>query len=1115
MVTDSEANKRSHECEEVRDLLARGYTLMQTRAQAHMPRERVVRRIRQHGLSTQDDNHKIAQYLFETEDHFMARCVALCVGLMTRDAFVEKTNMPLSRVTSVVSCLVPEYKAMQRKAARGATAPNRPGAQSDISHKLFERHSTVDLLALCVANRTSLAAIAAGLGGTVEDVRERALGACSFSQNEFNDAMSRAQSKVNEPNDAIVGRMHDGKLTKQEYLLDYADSPDGYDARVKKYCKDNGVSRAEMTRALTRATGLYEPRAKNDVSREARPSLCDGPRTLKPLSSNRLIDWSVATQSDFDYLVHERRFKKKDLVAVSLDSKNERFLGSCDRVKWQSVGVMGHDQQRVVEREARGVAQQISHLIASNVLSFNDASLLFHIPRTIIRDALRAELGSLRGMGSTQDARPSDSPFDELIVDAVVDSIKNCCQSGLSFTNVAASRFGMSRADLISWLYSKHVDITGIKMPCRDERAAVERLASSEAFKRDVDLWLDNQLNAYTDDITYFMYAYGVPRKLLEMADRRLSSQSPEIKRKMYAKSSATRTMSWFGTYGNQGLYHDDLAWDNMHLFVARNGAMTEYIADALDMPASVIRAEIADRLGRDPMMSLASREEYYPVWHEFFENKKHDIRGDFKAYREGLLTCDGIFDKYGSIMLQHPRAFLNKYYDFASLSWDALGDSSAHIVSFNRFNKLTKDTLFENAFDHSFYIEPRKEGAQESSQKRIDVMRAHNLQAIRDALGVYKNETGKPDVYPGSYTSTVFSWLNAPLHRNIALLEDEGLLDVDWEKANLTDVELKVLSVLDDAGVRVIPHDRRTLRNSETGSAIEIDLYLPDLGIGIEASPSYWHNSNEYRLTKNANARPRNAHYNKYRAAVNAGIRLIQLFEWDLVEPQWSRVTKSRLESLVGGAGRRIFARDTYVTQIPTREAREFCDATHSDGYQRSRYKLGLFTKSDNELVGVMTAGQSLVPSYKKRGWLDIKRMSFKQGVLVVGGVSKLTKHMSAIARADGFDALMTYSDNAWGHGMGYEKAGFELVKDTGPRLIFTARNNACDTYSWSIDSPWGARSGVVSDDRARRGLPSYEDESFNIREYIENELTHRDGGGHGYDAVYTPGSRLWVKSV
>lgn len=1096
------------------DLLARGYGFRQAIQNARMSKDRATQCIRDCALSEQNDDRSVAQYLLGVEDHFMARCVALCAGLMTRDAFVEKTNMPLSRVTGVVSCLVPEYEGMQRKAARGATTPDRPGAQSRVSRELLARHAIVDLLALCIANQMSLTAVAAGLGGTVEDLREQVLDKCNFSQSEFIDAMSRARSKVNESNDVIVGRMHKGELTKEEYLLDYVDSPDGYNARAKKYCEDNGVSRKDLAQALTRSAGAYEPRAKGVTPPATRPRLCDGPRTLKPLSSNRPIDWSVATQSDFDYLVHERRFKKKDLVAVSLDPKNEQFLGSCDRVKWQSVGVTGHDQQRVVDNEARVVAKRVARLIETGVLSFNDVSLLFHIPREVVKASLRSELGRLSGLGAPHDAKLGEPPFVNLSIDAVIDSIKNCCQSGLSFTYVAARRFGIPRGELIDWLYKNGVDITSYDIPELDERATITRLINSGAFKREVDLWLDNRLGAYTDDIGYFMHAYGVTREQLAQADARLTSQSPEIKRKMYSKSSGTRSKSWFEEYGALGLYHGDLTWDNMHLFVARNGAEVRYIADELGIPAAVIRAEIADRLGRDPVMTRESRSEYYDAWHAFFENER-GIYDDLELYFGGLISRDELFSKYGSIMLQYPREFLNTRYDLVDVSRKATGGLAARARSLNRFAQLTSGTLFENSFDASFYVPARSEGGQESSQKRIDVMRAHNLQAIRDALGVYKSVVGKQDVYPDSYTAKVFGWLNASLHRNIALLEGEGLLDVDWERAKLTDVELKVLSVLDDAGVRVIPHDRRTLRNPRTGNVIEIDLYLPDLNIGIETSPSYWHNSNEYRLGANTNARPRNSHYDKYRASVNSGVRLIQLFDWDLSEPQWSRVTKPRLESLAGGADRRIFARDTYVTQIPAREAREFCDATHSDGYQRARYKLGLFTKSNDELVGVMTAGQSLVPSYKKRGWLDIKRMSFKQGVLVVGGVSKLTKHMSAIARADGFDALMTYSDNAWGHGMGYEKAGFELVKDTGPRLIFTARNNACDTYSWSIDSPWGARSGVVGDDRARRGLPSYEDEPFNIREYIENELTHRDGGGHGYDAVYTPGSRLWVKSV
>ena len=50
-----------------------------------------------------------------------------------------------------------------------------------------------------------------------------------------------------------------------------------------------------------------------------------------------------------------------------------------------------------------------------------------------------------------------------------------------------------------------------------------------------------------------------------------------------------------------------------------------------------------------------------------------------------------------------------------------------------------------------------------------------------------------------------------------------------------------------------------------------------------------------------------------------------------------------------------------------------------------------------------------------------------------------------------------------------------------------------------------------VVNQDRIKKEFKPYYEEKFNVRKYIETELSHRQDNSKGYDVIYTPGSKKW----
>jgi len=54
------------------------------------------------------------------------------------------------------------------------------------------------------------------------------------------------------------------------------------------------------------------------------------------------------------------------------------------------------------------------------------------------------------------------------------------------------------------------------------------------------------------------------------------------------------------------------------------------------------------------------------------------------------------------------------------------------------------------------------------------------------------------------------------------------------WEKI--------VRQFIDEVDIRYIPNDRTVLRNPSTGTALELDIWIPDLNKAIECNGIYWH---------------------------------------------------------------------------------------------------------------------------------------------------------------------------------------------------------------------------------------------------------------------------------
>lgn len=193
-----------------------------------------------------------------------------------------------------------------------------------------------------------------------------------------------------------------------------------------------------------------------------------------------------------------------------------------------------------------------------------------------------------------------------------------------------------------------------------------------------------------------------------------------------------------------------------------------------------------------------------------------------------------------------------------------------------------------------------------------------------------------------------------------------------------------------------------------------EIDIYLPEIKMGIEFNGLYWH-SEKFR--------DKNYHLAKKIHFEERGIRVFNVWEDD-----WEtrcEIVKSQIKNLLGRTERKLFARKCRVMEMRgAREVRDFLDRNHIQGYAKSVVKLGLYCGA--ELVAVMLFDDSEGRSRMKSGEWNLARFCSRANTGVVGGASKMLDYF---VRGWKPKRIISYADMDWSSGQLYERIGFSMA--------------------------------------------------------------------------------------
>jgi hypothetical protein len=201
----------------------------------------------------------------------------------------------------------------------------------------------------------------------------------------------------------------------------------------------------------------------------------------------------------------------------------------------------------------------------------------------------------------------------------------------------------------------------------------------------------------------------------------------------------------------------------------------------------------------------------------------------------------------------------------------------------------------------------------------------------------------------------------------------------------------------------REVQHAVRSLVPSRPG--LELDIYLPELQIGIEVNGVVWH-SEPYKT--------KNDHRDKVEAFASLGIQILTVWEDDWRDR--SAVVKRMLAHKLGASREpRVYARSTSVRTTSHAESAAFLEQHHIQGSARGRHYLSL-VDSEGVVVAIMVLQQ-----HGRR--LTLAR--YATSCVVPGGQGKL---LSWVQRNLDFDILVTFADREVSSGELYEKTGWRF---------------------------------------------------------------------------------------
>ena len=243
---------------------------------------------------------------------------------------------------------------------------------------------------------------------------------------------------------------------------------------------------------------------------------------------------------------------------------------------------------------------------------------------------------------------------------------------------------------------------------------------------------------------------------------------------------------------------------------------------------------------------------------------------------------------------------------------------------------------------------------------------------------------------------------------------------------------EIEIYDFINSLSVNVINNVKNIIDE-------EIDIFLPELNIGIEYDGEYWH-SNHNKEDK--------CEYNKMIKCDEKDIFLI-IFreqEWKTKE----EIIKSMIKSKIGKINNKIHGRKCKINIVEKKEKSSFLKNNHIQGNCGSAIDLGLF--HNDELVSLMSFSKlrKNMGSNNLLGHYELVRFCNILNTNVIGGFSKL---LNFFIKNYTPKEIISYANRRWSQGNVYKNNGFEFVRDSPPSYKYLINNKLIDRFNFRKD--------------------------------------------------------------